>query len=78
MCHKDIHADLYANDGLLNCPFCNAIIGDAQPKRDYAKCCENTKIIKTIDDENVCIKCGQMFPYDYFKPFIDVYENRHL
>jgi len=36
------------------------------------------KVIKTIDDERVCINCGQMFPYDYVKPFIDFYENRHL
>jgi len=31
-----------------------------------------------VDDERVCNQCGQMFPYDYVKPFIDFYENRHL
>jgi len=77
MCDEDIHEGLCEDDGLLNCPFCNEIIGDIQPIRKYEKCCENMKVIKTIDDE-VCIKCGQMFPYDYVKPFIDFYENRHL
>lgn len=30
MCDKDIHKVLYEDDGLLNCPFCNEIIGDIQ------------------------------------------------
>ena len=78
MCDQDIHEVLYEDDGLLNCPFCNEIIDDIQPIRKCEKCCENMKVIKTIDDEKVCIKCGQMFPCDYVKPFIDFYENRHL
>ena len=28
-------------------------------------------VIKTIDCERVCNRCGQTYPYDYAKPFID-------
>jgi len=77
MCNDDIHYNMHEDDGLLNCPFCDETIGDFQPERKYKKCCENMKVIKSMDDETVCIKCGQMFPYDYVNPFID-YENRHL
>jgi len=78
MCDQDIHQMLYEGDGVLNCSFCDKIIGDIQPVRKYEKCCENMNVIKTMDYERVCNKCGQLYPYDYVKPFIDFYENRHL
>jgi len=80
MCSEDIHIELFENEDQIICPFCDKIylIVKFIKKVKHTKCCSNMNVIKTIDCERVCNRCGQTYPYDYAKPFIDFYENRNL
>ena len=81
MCTKEIHEELYNNEDMIVCHFCNQVVtenlDDFKPAQ-YEKCCVHTKIIKTLDNNKVCNRCGQTHGYKPVRTFVDFYEKRHL
>lgn len=60
------------------CDFCFEILVDydaIEPKT--IPCCDDQKLIQTIDSSVVCTSCGRVDSILYTKEYIDFYENMY-